>query len=249
MAKLPPRPEPLGFGNCGRCAYRLTGDVVTCFDCAWSTLDALGDDTCSLCEGALNEDRTCGNPLCNRTEDQRGWRWVYAMSTRTGALKRAISAYKYDDKTGWAYIFGRVIVGYLEAIPSFSHDYGLIIPMPTYVGSGGRSWDHTKLVIDRAAIEGPNWPFRTDVMTKNAATPRMVDLNFRQRALSAEEQLRPALEVVDADAVTGRRVLVFDDVFTGGLTLREVAYKLKAEGATEVSGLVLARQPFRPRRA
>jgi predicted amidophosphoribosyltransferase len=45
-------------------------------------------------------------------------------------------------------------------------------------------------------------------------------------------------------AVTGKMVLVFDDVFTGGLTLREVAFKLKASGATCVAGIVLARQPY-----
>jgi hypoxanthine-guanine phosphoribosyltransferase len=33
-----------------------------------------------------------------------------------------------------------------------------------------------------------------------------------------------------------------------GLTLREVARKLKEDGATSVGGIVLARQPFRSRR-
>ena len=44
-----------------------------------------------------------------------------------------------------------------------------------------------------------------------------------------------------------QRVMVFDDVFTGGLTLREIAFKLKAAGAREVYGLALARQPYRGR--
>jgi predicted amidophosphoribosyltransferase len=50
--------------------------------------------------------------------------------------------------------------------------------------------------------------------------------------------------VVDAAAVEGQRVLVYDDVFTCGLTLREIALALRRAGAVEVSGLVLARQGF-----
>jgi predicted amidophosphoribosyltransferase len=41
--------------------------------------------------------------------------------------------------------------------------------------------------------------------------------------------------------VIGKRVLVIDDVFTEGFTLREVARALRLAGALEVSEVVLAR--------
>ena len=47
-----------------------------------------------------------------------------------------------------------------------------------------------------------------------------------------------------ARRVKGKRVLVFDDVFTEGFTIREVARALRAAGAVEVSEVVLARQPY-----
>ena len=81
-------------------------------------------------------------------------------------------------------------------------------------------------------------------MSKTAETPTMVGLGFGARATMAELQLRPALRVDDPAAVADKNVLVFDDVFTGGLTLRETAYKLKACGASSVAGIVLARQPY-----
>lgn len=72
----------------------------------------------------------------------------------------------------------------------------------------------------------------------------MVGLTFSQRAKMAETQLRPALRVNDPATVAGKDVLVFDDVFTAGLTLREAALKLKAAEASSVAGIVLARQPY-----
>ena len=40
-------------------------------------------------------------------------------------------------------------------------------------------------------------------------------------------------------------VIVFDDTFTTGLTLREVALALRGAGAEEVCGVTLMRQPWR----
>jgi predicted amidophosphoribosyltransferase len=168
---------------------------------------------------------------------------------RSGALEKVISRYKYDDVKGWAWIFGRVLAGYLESLlfidPS-PDPWDLIIPMPTYVGDGGRDFDHIDLIVERAEIEAPELPFRRDVMRKTEATPRLVEQpGFAARAQVAERYFGPALEVIDPAAVAGKSVLVFDDVFTSGLTLREVADKLKQAGAKRVGGVVLARQPFR----
>ena len=52
-------------------------------------------------------------------------------------------------------------------------------------------------------------------------------------------------DAADPGVVAGKRVLVYDDVFTSGTTMRQVALKLIAAGATGVDAVVLARQPFR----
>lgn len=83
-------------------------------------------------------------------------------------------------------------------------------------------------------------------MSKTHETPRLAGVGrFRDRAVIAETQIGPALLVDKPRAVAGKAILVYDDVFTDGLTLREVAYKLKAAGASTVAGLALARQPFK----
>jgi hypothetical protein len=46
--------------------------------------------------------------------------------------------------------------------------------MPTYVGEGGRSWDHIDLIVKRALIE-PELPIRRDIMRKTKAIARLVD--------------------------------------------------------------------------
>lgn len=241
-------PQPAGFGNCGVCAYRVNGSAAICYACATPRLEHVGRTRCLTCDGNLRADGSCGNPLCAKTPEERGWELIYAIAMRSGRLRQRINDYKYQGRHGWGLIFARVLVGYLEANADIFDDFDAIIPMPTYVGPDGRSRDHIRFIVENAAIEAPEWPFELDVMERMAATPRLVELrSFSARAQMAENEIGPAMHVVDRQAVDGKSVLIFDDVFTSGLTLRETARKLRQAGATSVSGIVLARQAFRPR--
>lgn len=138
-----------------------------------------------------------------------------------------------------------MLLGYLDADHAVFRRYDLIIPSPTWIGDGGRRFDHTGLVIEQAIIEDDGtWPFRVGVVDKMAATMPFRGKTWKKRYEIAEYELRPALTVPEPELVYGKRVLVYDDVYTEGLTLRAVASALRDAGAVEVSEIVLARQPY-----
>jgi predicted amidophosphoribosyltransferase len=105
------------------------------------------------------------------------------------------------------------------------------------------------IVAAAAACAGKWWPFDLDAPAAIVKTSPTVPLSSlgspAARRLWAACELRPALRVPDRSRVAGRQILVVDDVFTDGSTLREVALALRSAGATGVSGVVLARQPWR----
>lgn len=246
MAKGDP-PARLTFGQCKECPYRTTGSVSLCFECARAVIpQVLAGNSCQTCDIELPAgSTTCHNPLCSWADERREWTCIWAISRRRGQLQWTIDAYKVRDRKGWAIIYGRILAGYLERWDHVLAEFDAVIPMPTYVGDGGRSWDHIKLILERAHLENPRLPVEFGVIEKTVATPKMRDLgSYQRRREVAETALRGALAVPDPTRVQGRSFLVFDDVFTGGLTLREVARALRAHGATEVCGVVLARQPF-----
>lgn len=237
-------PERLRFGQCANCAYRYTGTAEICFECASEVVQQIAGPRCVICDGALRDDGQCGNALCRWPIEQRGWRFVYGLAQRSGVLENVINAYKYRDKKGWALVFARLLLGYLEENFEPGEDHGLIIPNPTYLGSDGRAWDHTAFVLERAQLEDRRWPFEFGVVEKGGPSPKMVGLTWGERSGVARFQLGPLLHVPDPSRVAGRSVLVYDDVFTSGTTLREVARKLLDAGAASVDVVVLARQPW-----
>jgi predicted amidophosphoribosyltransferase len=186
----------------------------------------------------------------------RGFEWNWSIAMRTGVLKDAINAYKFRDHRWWAWIFGRIVVGFLDAHHDPFDRMDLIIPSPAYVGPGGRrSWNFIREVLATAQREQdpPGWPFHLDdppAIIKTVETERLSGLgSYQDQRRYAEGPLYDALQVPDPALVEGRQIVVFDDIFTNGLTQRAVAQRLREAGASRVYGLTLARQPWGATRA
>jgi hypothetical protein len=62
---LLPAGEPLGFPDCPKCPYRLTGPARICVACAGKTLDAIGPRACPVCSQRLGNDGPGRNWLCD----------------------------------------------------------------------------------------------------------------------------------------------------------------------------------------
>ena len=249
--------EAAGFGACGRCPYLTGGSPELCFRCANRTIEPLADwgRRCKVCDQTYAPGEVgCKNPVCSMS--RRWFGWNYAVAIRSGMLQRVIDAYKLSDamsdNRGWAAIFGRILVGFLDANASAFEGIDLIIASPTYTGPRAhRRWDHIRDILVAANTEQGSparWPFdvaEPPVIIKTAETERMRHMKYQQRRVNAEGPLREALQVPDPTVTAGMRLIVVDDVFTDGLTLREVARALVEDGgAAEVNGVTLARQPF-----
>jgi predicted amidophosphoribosyltransferase len=247
-------PQPAGFAGCRRCAYRdvsratpIKGGAVAppwavCYACVMQNVRRLSDDRCEACGQEIDDEGECPNYVCGWPS--RGYTWVRPVAQRHGALKTAINRYKYEGYTGYALIFGRTLDGFMDEHEDVFRQFDMVISSPTYTGEGGRDFDHTWEVLAAADAESfSDWPFEKDVIIKTAATERFVGKRWPQRRAIAEGPLRAALRVPDPSRVQGKKVLVYDDVFTDGFTIREVANKLRDAGATEVCEIVLARQP------
>lgn len=246
-------PKPLGIGRCSGCAYLTAGTSDICYGCAREIVEALApfDQRCVTCDLKLKDDGACGNPLCNWSVGSRFFQWNFAIAMRSGPLQKAIEDFKYKNRHGWRNIFGRVLVGFLDHQRVNFEDFDIITASPSYLNpTGARKYDHTREVIRAAHEESDGrWPFDIDdpaVIVKTAATEKFAATQkWGDRKLLAEGDLRKALSIPDAARTKGKEILVYDDLFTDGFTLREVARSLIQDGgASRVCGITLMRQPW-----
>jgi predicted amidophosphoribosyltransferase len=166
-------------------------------------------------------------------------------------LESALDAYKYGGVTAWAAPLASLLAGFVAA-GRLADGFDLIVASPTFVGVGGRHFDHTRALLQAMAPRlGPEHAARCDLgddpaIVKTGPTAPLAGRPHRDRRRIAEEQIRHVLRVPDPTRTSRRRILVVDDVFTDGRTLDEVARALRLQGgARVVCGVSLCRQPWR----
>lgn len=237
-------PRPARFPGCRSCPYDSLDRPDVCLACVHRTVLPACRPRCSVCEQALADDGHCENDWCSR--EDRWFSLVWSVASHARSVRAAITRYKFRGELFWAPVFARLLIGYLDDHMPWFDEYDVLIPTPAYVGAGAlRGWDHVGLIaVEAARLAGARWPFETDVVQKTAETPALTGQSLAARRATAEGRLRDALRVTHPGVVHRARVLVIDDVFTEGSTLREVARALLLAGAEEVAGLALVRQPW-----
>jgi predicted amidophosphoribosyltransferase len=200
---------------------------------------------CAVC-GQVLDARRCPNRWCRRPD--RAFSVVFSVGLHQGALRHAISRYKYRGERGLADVFASMLADFVTGNDTWFEEFDLITAVPSYRGAGAhRGWDAVGTVVERLAGRlGPSWSVQPGLLAKRRETPAMTGLGWPDRQRVATGPLRTALAVNDPSAVAGRQILVVDDVLTEGGTMREVARALRGAGAGDVAGLVLARPAWSP---
>lgn len=233
-------PRPAGFPDCPACPYWTTGTPAVCYPCASAPAAPARSATCHLCGQELR-DGECPNTVCSLPDPE--FSRVHTVLERPEEMWRAVWRYKYDEDKRWAQVLARQLVGFLDEHRTEFERYDAITTCALYVGpEANRLWDHLRLVLDAAHRLAPDWPFAPDLITKERPTGRFLGIGVEERRRIAEGELRVALDVPDPARVQGKRVVVLDDVYSEGFSMREMARVLRRAGAVEVAGLVLARR-------
>lgn len=185
---------PAGFPRCGECIYFNNGSADICFTCAGAAVTSVSATACPVCSQYLEPDTSCSNRLC-RSPSRRISR-IQAIAMYADPLKYPIWALK-DGKRGWGTIFGRMLLGWLDAT---NPNVDLIIALPTFYRSppveGSRPYPHTEAVISAASNEDllGRWPFDvTDprLVTQTAPSPKSAggDWSAKHAAAQAKREV------------------------------------------------------------
>jgi len=150
-----PLGPPAGFPDCPRCTYLRSGPPSLCLDCASAEFEGIALGACPICTQILDHG-SCPNWLC--ADPGRRISKISAIAYSSGEVRRMILRHKYHGKSGWALIFGRLLVGWLETHGA-ADGPDLIVVNPTYLAPGVAGPGHPGQVLrcpgGRARSPGP----------------------------------------------------------------------------------------------
>ncbi|MGW8847976.1 ComF family protein [Streptomyces xiamenensis] len=170
-----------------------------------------------------------------------------AVAVYSGALRDKIHKLKYGGKRGWAMIFGRLLVGWMESHPEQMRGVDHVVGNPTHTGR--RPIQHIEAIMDAAYTEDVMHAFPlsapgTHRLVKTAETSRSANKSLDDKRTAAAAHAASLMWTGDTGDIKGATVLLVYDVFTSGSQLQHVALRLRASGAFDVRGLILARVPW-----
>jgi ComF family protein len=159
-------------------------------------------------------------------------------------MRDAIHSLKYEHLRPAAGRLGAMLAHAISQLSAEAPAEMLVVPVPLHPSKlAQRSFNQARLLAADgvAALKKtrPGWrlTLASSTVVRQRATESQAGLTPRQRRLN----VRGAFVVPDPQAISGRHVLVVDDILTTGATARSVAQVLLRAGAANVWIATLAR--------
>jgi ComF family protein len=213
---------------CAPCMSRFAQPCQRCHRCALSTL-GVADQARLLCSRCRRE--PFGLDAC------------FAALPYAFPWSGLVARYKFADQTGWTpFLAGLMLAqpGVREALHALGPQDWLL-PMPLSAERLGwrgynQAWELTRSLQGQSSCAA-----RADsaLLLRTRHTRPQSELKRSERHVNVKGAF--ALEPLRAVHVSGRRVMLVDDVMTSGASLLAAATALRQAGAAEVSAIVLAR--------
>jgi ComF family protein len=155
-----------------------------------------------------------------------------ALYDEDGPAGQAVKAFKYSRR--------------LDMLPVMHHwlksplcldlvrDSDVLAPVPLHPQRLRQRGFNQALLLTQAF---PEVPLERELLVRQRHTPPQTGLNPKER----RDNVKGAFAVPRPELVKGRTILLIDDVFTTGATVRECARVLRRAGAREINILTVAR--------
>jgi ComF family protein len=222
--------------ECRICERTLDGftRVPVCRDCLNSPAPLEADYFCASCHTSFRNDfpldaaGICA--LCR--SGLRGFDRAASFGFYEGALRDLIHLFKYSGMRPLSRTLSRLLE---RALPIDQH-FDLIVPVPLHWRRRwNRGFNQAELLAREVATR--RGTVMVNALRRRKATASQMGLTSaaRRRNMTAAFQPREGIDL------SGKRILLIDDVMTTGATASACALALKKAGAKSVSLLTLAR--------
>ena len=234
--------------DCRLCGLPLLtiSRLPVCPECL-AGIHPIEGNVCSICGervlsvyAGVDHDGLRRCPVCRRLE--RPYERAAAYGSYDGALRELIHLLKYNGVRPAAHVLGRMLAEAWRSLePSFGPDTVLVVPVPLFKGKRRQRGFNQAELIASAALKlysaNGRLQLAPGVLLRTRDTQSQIGLTSHQR----RENLRGAFAVGCSQEVTGREILLLDDVYTTGTTASECAKVLRRAGAAKVWVVTVAR--------
>ena len=220
---------------CPSCREPLGDGIGLCAEC-WSKLSLIEPPYCARLGIPFSYDAGPGLLSMEAIANPPAYDRARAAVRYDDIARALVHAYKYGDRVDLAPLLGRWMT---RAGRDLLADANALIPVPLH---WRRLWArrfNQSATLAREIGSNADVPVLHNALKRARATAHQVGLSKAQRAENVQGAFRVPTEA--KGSVTGRRIVLIDDVLTSGATARQCAAVLRAAGAGRIAMLTACR--------
>jgi ComF family protein len=205
--------------------------VAVCPECE-SQIEWVESPLCTCC-GVMFENRDGADRVCGSCQaDPPPFARARAAALYDGPVAQAITRLKFSRQLAFLPVMQHWLKRptCLELVAAAD----LLTPVPLHPKRIKNRGFNQSLLLARAF---PEAPVAREAVVRTRHTAPQVGLNPKQR----QDNVKGAFAVTDPALVKGKHVLLVDDLYTTGATVKECARVLRRAGASRVEVLTVAR--------
>lgn len=209
-------------------------DSPVCEEC-WSRVKRNLPPYCLKCGKSIPELKaSCAE--CQRGPNYYFTR-VWATCHYDGVLRECIHTLKYRGKVRLARPLGQLMADFaMNHLNGSSMD--MIIPVPLHSSKKREREFNQAELLSQDVSKALHLPIVTNNLKRIRPTQPQSNLNSKEARL---KNIRNAFKLTSPPKLTGKSILLIDDLFTSGSTVNECSRTLLDGGAQDVVVLALAR--------
>lgn len=151
-------------------------------------------------------------------------------------IRSTLIKYKFQNKAYLYKTFSKIIVKN-KKIYSFLKNYDIIIPVPISKKRNRQRGYNQSYLIAKEIAEKSNLKCEKKCLVKQKDTIEQSKLDKEQRKINVQG----AYGIINKEKLINKNVLLLDDIYTTGNTVKECAKRLKQSGAKKVGVLTIAK--------
>jgi ComF family protein len=221
--------------QCLACPTIVTVKGNLCHHC-WDNIAFISSPQCEKCGMPFELENSSGM-LCGNCIGENGPRYdkARAVIQYDESSRNLITNFKYSDKTHSCKHFAAWMV---RVGQEFIENADIIAPVPLHrIRLFTRRYNQSALLA-KSISQQCGVPAHNRLLIRTKNTPPQASLTFKQRTINVRNAFK--VNSTYANKITGKNIILVDDVITTGSTINACVRALKKSGAGEVYVLTLA---------
>jgi competence protein ComFC len=223
--------------HCAICKKHLNREEEDVCDVCWNSLVTLPDPFCPYCRSFYEPRDTecCFCQSAGRTIEDRKILMVRSLGRFDDYYRELIHRFKYGKKIPLGRRLGQRLGEAINGNSAFLES-DFLIPVPLHKSRYRERGFNQSEVVAEEISKVTEVSVLKNVLKRKKNTKDQTNLSPQQR----EENVRGAFVVTQPEMISGKSIILVDDVITTGATLSECARMLKQAGAGRILGMTIA---------